>query len=558
MRQHQAATEQEINNRLELIDREKEQMRQLAYMEELISRKRLVALASVERASKEEMELLSRVNKKTEEMLNISEEHLRGKMDAALRLQKHREMGEAAEAAMQDRINKILIDRSREERMKHLSETLQRAESEIDARAAQMAEQLTRLDAEAREKRLQRAAKARELAEAEESERTRASMIDRLAHLAIEREDKIAELEREVALRTLKEQASEAEERKKLAAIVFERQEAARIKEVAAEQANNALEDTKRRLNKLVDEARLYTEAMIQEEQSAQIKDHSARLRAREAEVRLQQIEHLQEQLAKATEAQIEAQNELLRVKRAALAREQEFTDRTRASMDDQEVRSVRVVRTSAANASPMPSPPQLQSQYTRPPSQSAPLPSPSDSAAEQPSAVRFKAGTSSEQREVERIGSSDEAVTLDAPALVPRPPSRHGGATGISMPLRAAPGSRLGSAVEGLVMGADDDGAESASSLPSSSSSGTASSERMPKSRGIAPPESTKEERLVSDARSQTLKQDFDGAFGALSNGAARRGKGRIPEASDFVVMENVSEDRTEQLRKLADKSLE
>lgn len=179
MANHKAATENEVKSRYELMEREKEHMRQLAVMEDLISRKRLTALTSLEKVSKQELEMLDEATAETKKMLEAGEQHLRSKMDATIDIQKHRELGQAAEAIITDRMHKLYVDRARDERIKSLSDTLQRAESEMESRTSQMASELQHLEEIAKAKRADRLSRAKESAENETTSRLRSTMLDR-------------------------------------------------------------------------------------------------------------------------------------------------------------------------------------------------------------------------------------------------------------------------------------------------------------------------------------------------------------------------------------------
>lgn len=182
MANHKAATESEVRSRYELMEREKDHMRQLAVMEDLISRKRLSALTSLEKVSKQELQMLDEASAETKKMLAAGEDHLRSKMDASVMVQRHREAGEAAEAIISDRLHRLYVDRARDERMKALAETLQRAEGDMNARTAQLNSELQHLEQVAKTKRNARLVRSKEVAEQETTSRLRNSMLDRYVH----------------------------------------------------------------------------------------------------------------------------------------------------------------------------------------------------------------------------------------------------------------------------------------------------------------------------------------------------------------------------------------
>ena len=179
MNNHKAATENEVRSRYELMEREKEHMRQLTVMEEMISRKRLEALTALETTSKEEMQALDSATEETKKMLDAGEEHIRNKMEAFLNMQKHREAGESVEGIINERLSSIYLDRARDERMKSLTETLQRAESDMETRISQMSSELQHLEDVAKAKRVDRLERSKYNAEQEVTSRLRNTMLDR-------------------------------------------------------------------------------------------------------------------------------------------------------------------------------------------------------------------------------------------------------------------------------------------------------------------------------------------------------------------------------------------
>ena len=100
-------------------------MREVQRLEEEISRQRVEALWTVEKAAKEELEVLEDGAKRAEVFMEAAETHLSDKMELALSIQKHRELAENTQTATNERIRKLHLRRTREEFVKNIQGTLQ-------------------------------------------------------------------------------------------------------------------------------------------------------------------------------------------------------------------------------------------------------------------------------------------------------------------------------------------------------------------------------------------------------------------------------------------------
>jgi hypothetical protein len=149
--------------------------------------------------------------------------------------------------------------------------------------------------------------------------RMRNSMLVRLSKLAIEREDKLLALEREAALKAIKEEAREAEEALLRSQILYEKQEENLSKEMAAKLAVEALQASKLKLAQVMDEIKQQSEVLLEQERVAALKEGQSRLKSRGSNIIISQISSLQAQMEDALHAQIEAQNELVRLKSLSL-----------------------------------------------------------------------------------------------------------------------------------------------------------------------------------------------------------------------------------------------
>ena len=136
-------------------------MLEVMRLEEEISRARVEMLAKVEKAAREELEVIESTTLDAAECVSLSEQHLDDKMNLALKIQKHRELAENTHLATEERVRSLQLRRSREEFVKSVTQQLQGQEQEIEAKNKMLSEEWLRQDEEMAKKRNERIARAR-------------------------------------------------------------------------------------------------------------------------------------------------------------------------------------------------------------------------------------------------------------------------------------------------------------------------------------------------------------------------------------------------------------
>ena len=112
----------EMQNRLKIMEKEKEHMRNVQRIEEEISRQRVESMWNVEKAAKEELEALDYAAKQAQEYCLQQEEHLKSKLNLALNIQKHRELAENTSAATEERLRVLHLRRTRDTFIKNIQD----------------------------------------------------------------------------------------------------------------------------------------------------------------------------------------------------------------------------------------------------------------------------------------------------------------------------------------------------------------------------------------------------------------------------------------------------
>ena len=195
-------------------------------------------LAKVEKAAREELEVIESTTLDAAECVSLSEQHLDDKMNLALKIQKHRELAENTHLATEERVRSLQLRRSREEFVKSVTQQLQGQEQEIEAKNKMLSEEWLRQDEEMAKKRNERIARAKALAEQEALDRLQDEMTHRMQRLLLQREAKIIEIERSRQIRQAREETNEAIDASERAALALQKEELSVALEKAAELAS--------------------------------------------------------------------------------------------------------------------------------------------------------------------------------------------------------------------------------------------------------------------------------------------------------------------------------
>ena len=217
--------------RVSAASKEKAQLRELQRIEEDIARQRMAALSAAEKSAQEQMAALQELRTETEGMMRLSEEQMLERASLTLNLQRQRELAEAAEGSMQEKINSLHLRRSKEEWVKAVERSIEDREKELGARDRLLQEQQRRQEEEALLRREERRRRADFLKEEEALLQVHDDMTARMQKLLLTRETDAVDLERQRALRFAQEQADEAVEAAQRSQHLLQKQEAAALRE---------------------------------------------------------------------------------------------------------------------------------------------------------------------------------------------------------------------------------------------------------------------------------------------------------------------------------------
>jgi len=221
-------------SRVAAAKKEKDQLRELQRIEEEIARQRIAALSAAERSASEQMGALQALRDETEGLMRSSEEQMLERASLTLNLQRQRELAEAAESSMQEKINSLHLRRSKEEWVKAVERSIEDREKELGARDRLLQEQQRRQEEEAELRREDRRRRAAFLKEEEALLGVHDDMTARMQKLLLAREADVVDFERQRQLRLAQEQADEAVEAAKRSQHFLQKQEAAALLEARA------------------------------------------------------------------------------------------------------------------------------------------------------------------------------------------------------------------------------------------------------------------------------------------------------------------------------------
>jgi hypothetical protein len=274
-------------------------MREILRLEEEISRQRVETLSKVETIAKEELEVMNAQAESTAEFIASTQNHiddkvrpvfcpfpvylylmtaltpippplptpsLHSQMSMAIDVQKHRELAENTQLAMDERLRKMHLRRTREEFVKGVTMTLQSKERELEVQNAQLTEEWRRQDEEMALRRTDRIARAKEMAEHENMSRLQDEMTHRIQRLLLERESKLMEIERARRIRAAKDESDAATEAAERSALALQKYELNSALEKAAELATLGHEAISQRMGETIDQIRNESAVLLESE----------------------------------------------------------------------------------------------------------------------------------------------------------------------------------------------------------------------------------------------------------------------------------------------------
>jgi hypothetical protein len=248
MLKHQSATAAEVNHRSAVMEEEKKHLDELLTIEEAISKAKVASLSVVESVAREELELLSKLAKDSEQLISVSDEHMKEKMNILLAMQRHREIAETAEFSTQERLSRMFLGRTKDEWMSTLAMTLENTEKEIDAKNTLITEKWKHEDEQVRQKRIIRTQQIKSDLEAETFTKLQSEIVQKMQRLQLARDAKVMEVERSRAVRIAREQADEAAEVAERAQILLQKAELAGNAEATAKIAEEGLSAAQKHL----------------------------------------------------------------------------------------------------------------------------------------------------------------------------------------------------------------------------------------------------------------------------------------------------------------------
>ena len=133
------------------------------------------------------MELLEKIAKDSEELIKISDDHMKEKLQARLSMQRHRELAETADFTSQERISRMFMNRTKEEWMTTLSLILEGKEKELESKNNLLSENWKHQDEVARQKRLNRTEQAKAEMETETFTKLQTEIMQRMQRLQLAR-----------------------------------------------------------------------------------------------------------------------------------------------------------------------------------------------------------------------------------------------------------------------------------------------------------------------------------------------------------------------------------
>jgi len=318
MAKHKSISQTEIEHRKNMMAKEKAHLVELRSIEEEISKSRITALNVMEEVAKEELDLMDKVADDTRRLMVQGEAHLNEKMDLTVNVQQHRELAVKAEQTSQAHMRQLMMHRTREDWVHGLDNVFKSKEDEMEAKNAILAEEWRIQDEMMKQRALERDEHLRQEAQQSKYNDLQLEMNDRLQKLYLARQAKIMEVERGRAMRLAKEQADESITVAERSALLLQKQELAASAEQDAIFSEKSIQQAQDRLLSSIDTIRDEGERLVEAERVFALKQQQARQRAKVAQLRKEWAEKQGKQLQKTLEAERYAQEQVIRMKKAA------------------------------------------------------------------------------------------------------------------------------------------------------------------------------------------------------------------------------------------------
>ena len=188
-----------------MMEHEKRYFRELAMLEEEITKQRLHNLKRMEEFTKEHMDIVNKVESNAKELLEKSESHVKERLEAAMLSHKHREMGEVTDMLTRAKLEKLYTDTWRKEKLSEVVTSLRLQNESIDHKNEMIAGTWRREDDEARLEGQIKVELAKQRMKNQIENNIGLLLEERAMNIHRNQEEKILELERQRNLRFIRE-----------------------------------------------------------------------------------------------------------------------------------------------------------------------------------------------------------------------------------------------------------------------------------------------------------------------------------------------------------------
>ena len=208
MQSHRGAEEKEIKERKQLLEKDRRHMSELSVIEEKIARQRIENLYKIEEIERKELEAMEETKLKVQNLIQMTGEHMKEKVEQVVVSQEHREAGEEADRILQSKIQALYLNKRKETMLKETEEALRLKQEVIDSSNRLKVAVWQQEDNSAKVHRHQLSEQAKQKLHQQLIANQKREIDEQAKLLVLEREAKLLEIERLRTLRSIKEEHS--------------------------------------------------------------------------------------------------------------------------------------------------------------------------------------------------------------------------------------------------------------------------------------------------------------------------------------------------------------
>ena len=202
---HHAAISAEEKFIQDEMEKEREKMTTLQKLDAEIAKRRVYALATIEKTAQAEMEEMDRIATSNRELMQKVSQFNVEKLESAMASNKNRSLAESAETAAHDRLVKLRMRRVREDWNQNIARLLRSKQEEIEHGDVEIEDRWSNEDEMQRQLRAKRIDQVKSFADDQRNKRVSDDISSRITLLNADREVQVMEIDHQRNMRIQKE-----------------------------------------------------------------------------------------------------------------------------------------------------------------------------------------------------------------------------------------------------------------------------------------------------------------------------------------------------------------